>query len=420
MNEPLAYILRPKSFEEIVGQKHLVGKNGIITKMVRQNHISSMILYGEPGIGKTTIASVICGEMNTTYRFFNASCDKKETLKTYIEKDNAPLLIIDEIHRMKADTQDYLLPFVEKGIVTIIGLTTINPYRAVNPAIRSRAAVYKLNLLSYDDLLELVNKAIKKINEESPLFDIEQKAKDYIINSANGEARILINMIENIYFIEGNKAISINECKEIIQKPNIDYDKNGDDFYNTLSGLHKSIRGSDVDAALHYLAVLIASNDLLPLIRRLECIAYEDISVANPSIGPRVKAACDVALDLGLPEARLPLASIVVDMCLSPKSNSTYLALAKAIEDIENGNTGPLPNHLKNVYDYEDNNGGYKYPHDYPGGWVNQQYLPDKIKDRVYYIPKTTSSYEQTLKERWDAINKARKRKIPFQNIKGE
>ncbi len=415
MSEPLAYILRPKTFEEIVGQQHLVGKNGIISKMVRANHISSMILYGEPGIGKTTIASVICSELQRTYRFFNASCDKKETLKTYIEKDGAELLIVDEIHRMKADTQDYLLPFVEKGQVTIIGLTTINPYRAVNPAIRSRAAVYKLNQLTSSELDKLIARAILALKESSPSFDIDDASKKYIINYANGEARILINMIENIYFVEGDKLVTIDKCQEIIQKPNLDYDKNGDDYYNTLSGLHKSIRGSDVDAALHYLAVLISSNDLLPLTRRLMCIAYEDISLANPSIGPKVKAACDVALELGLPEARLPLATIVVEMALSPKSNSAYLALAKAIEDIENGKTGPLPNHLKNVYDFESNNGGYKYPHDYPGGWVNQQYLPDKIKDAVYYIPKTTSSYEITLKERWDAINKARNRKIPPQ-----
>lgn len=415
MSEPLAYILRPKAFEEIVGQQHLVGKNGIISKMVRANHISSMILYGEPGIGKTTIASVICSELQRTYRFFNASCDKKETLKTYIEKDGAELLIVDEIHRMKADTQDYLLPFVEKGQVTIIGLTTINPYRAVNPAIRSRAAVYKLNQLTSSELDKLIARAILALKESSPSFDLDDASKKYIINYANGEARILINMIENIYFVEGDKLVTIDKCQEIIQKPNLDYDKNGDDYYNTLSGLHKSIRGSDVDAALHYLAVLISSNDLLPLTRRLMCIAYEDISLANPSIGPKVKAACDVALELGLPEAKLPLATIVVEMALSPKSNSAYLALAKAIEDIENGKTGPLPNHLKNVYDFESNNGGYKYPHDYPGGWVNQQYLPDKIKDAVYYIPKTTSSYEITLKERWDAINKARNRKIPPQ-----
>ena len=415
MSEPLAYILRPKTFEEIVGQQHLVGKNGIISKMVRANHISSMILYGEPGIGKTTIASVICSELQRTYRFFNASCDKKETLKTYIEKDGAELVIVDEIHRMKADTQDYLLPFVEKGQVTIIGLTTINPYRAVNPAIRSRAAVYKLNQLTSSELDKLIARAILALKEYSPSFDLDDASKKYIINYANGEARILINMIENIYFVEGDKLVTIDKCQEIIQKPNLDYDKNGDDYYNTLSGLHKSIRGSDVDAALHYLAVLISSNDLLPLTRRLMCIAYEDISLANPSIGPKVKAACDVALELGLPEARLPLATIVVEMALSPKSNSAYLALAKAIEDIENGKTGPLPNHLKNVYDFESNNGGYKYPHDYPGGWVNQQYLPDKIKDAVYYIPKTTSSYEITLKERWDAINKARNRKIPPQ-----
>ena len=196
-------------------------------------------------------------------------------------------------------------------------------------------------------------------------------------------------------------------AKEVLQKPNVHFDKNGDGYYDTLSGLHKSIRGSDVNASLHYMAKLLYTEDLNPLIRRLYCIFYEDISLANPSLGPRIKAACDCALELGMPEARLPFASIVVEMALSPKSNSTYLALAKAIEDIEKGSTGNIPPHLKNVYAFEDGNGTYKYPHDYPGGWVYQQYLPDNIKDAIYFEPKSTSRYEEALKERYEAINKA-------------
>ena len=409
-SEPLAYILRPKTLNDIVGQKHLVGENGLIRKMVKSQKLSSMILYGDPGIGKTTLAMAICNELNLTYGIFNASSDKKESLKSLIEHNK--ILIVDEIHRMKKDTQDYLLPFVENGTIIMIGITTINPYRAVNPAIRSRAMIYKLNNLNYNDLLELVNRCIHYINvHTAPVFNLDEDAKKYIINISNGEGRILINMIENLYFVEGNNNISLASAKDIILKPNVDFDKNGDDYYNTLSGLHKSIRGSDVDASLYYLGILLYTEDFLPLVRRLYCIAYEDISLANPGIGPKVKAACEAALELGMPEAQLPLASIVVEMALSPKSNSTALAIGKVLEDIEKGNTGPLPPHLKNVYSFEDGNGTYKYPHDYPGGWVDQQYLPDKLKDRVYYIPKTTSKYENALKERWDAINRAKNKK---------
>ena len=409
-SEPLAYILRPKTLNDIVGQKHLVGENGLIRKMVKSQKLSSMILYGDPGIGKTTLAMAICNELNLTYGIFNASSDKKESLKSLIEHNK--ILIVDEIHRMKKDTQDYLLPFVENGTIIMIGITTINPYRAVNPAIRSRAMIYKLNNLNYNDLLELVNRCIHYINvHTAPVFNLDEDAKKYIINISNGEGRILINMIENLSFVEGNNNISLASAKDIILKPNVDFDKNGDDYYNTLSGLHKSIRGSDVDASLYYLGILLYTEDFLPLVRRLYCIAYEDISLANPGIGPKVKAACEAALELGMPEAQLPLASIVVEMALSPKSNSTALAIGKVLEDIEKGNTGPLPPHLKNVYSFEDGNGTYKYPHDYPGGWVDQQYLPDKLKDRVYYIPKTTSKYENALKERWDAINRAKNKK---------
>ncbi len=408
--EPLASILRPTSLDSVVGQKHLVGPDGPIKLMVNNKRICSMILFGNPGIGKTTIAKAIVNELNKKYETFNASSDNKEKLKSIINNNNE-IIIIDEIHRMKKDIQDYLLPYVENGTVTMIGLTTINPYRAVNPAIRSRSTVYKLYPLTNDDLLELLNKCIEYIKNDNNNFSFDNEAKKYIVNCCNGEARSLINMIETIYFVVGNNGVTLSKAKQIIQKPVVDFDKNGDGYYDTLSGLHKSIRGSDVNASLHYLSKLCYTEDLLPLIRRLYCIAYEDISLANPSIGPKVYAACQCALELGMPEARLPLASIVVDMALSPKSNSTYLAFEKATEDINNGKSGNLPKHLKNVYSYDENNPGYKYPHDYPGGWVKQQYLPDKIKDAIYYIPKETSTYEKALKERYEAIIKASRQK---------
>ena len=408
---PLAYDLRPQNINEIIGQKHLVGENGIITKLLKNNHLPSLILYGAPGIGKTTLALCICNSFNKKYETFNASTDNKASLKSTIEKsNNDTILIIDEIHRMKKDIQDYLLPFVENGTVTLIGITTVNPYHSVNPAVRSRCNVLKFNPLSNNELNLLLDRIQNKLQTK---FTLSDDAKKYLISCCNGEARSLINMFEIIYFSYENdeKELSIDEIKEIILKPNMDYDKNGDSYYETLSGLHKSIRGSDVNASLHYLAKLVYADDLLPLIRRLYCIAYEDISLANPSIGPKVKAACEAALELGMPEGRLPLSSIVVEMALSPKSNSTYLAFSKAIEDIENGNSGHLPFHLKNTYSFDGKYDSYKYPHDYPGGWVNQQYLPDELKDRIYYVPKTTSKYEEALKERYDAINRAKNKK---------
>lgn len=410
--EPLAYRMRPEKIEDIVGQEHLIGENGAINKMLKNGNIQSLILYGNPGIGKTTIAYAICHTLNINYYTFNASSENKATLKNIIDKaenEKYTIMIVDEIHRMKKDIQDYLLPFVEKGTITIIGLTTVNPYHSVSPAIRSRCLIYKLNEFKYEDLEKIFYRACNSYKDSTSFTN---EAKDYIINMANGEIRTLINMVEAIYLSKGElNSIDLNFAKSIILKPNISIDKNEDSYYDTLSGLHKSIRGSDVDASLHYLAKLLSSEDLLPLIRRLYCICYEDISLANPSMGPKVKAACEAALELGMPEARIPLASIVIDMALSPKSNSSYLAIEAALKDIEEGHSGTLPLHLKNTYSFDKRQTQYKYPHDYPGGWVNQQYLPDAIKDHHYYEPKTTGKYEEALKQRYDAIKNAKNKK---------
>lgn len=408
--EPLAYKLRPKTIDDIIGQEHLVGEKGIIRRMLKNKKIPSLIFYGDPGIGKTTLAYVICEELKMPFYTFNASTDNKAILKNIIDKseDNKAILIIDEIHRMKKDIQDYLLPYVENGVVTIIGLTTINPYHSVNPAVRSRCLIYKLKQLEKIDLLKAIDKTIKYYN---PKIRISNEAKDYLVHMANGEVRILINMLEAIFFVlNDNEEITLELAKSVIQKPNVSIDKSEDNFYDTLSGLHKSIRGSDVDASIHYLAKLLTAEDLLPLIRRLYCVCYEDIGLANPSMGPKVKAACEAALELGMPEARLPLANIVIELALSPKSNSAYLAIDKALKDIEEGKSGSLPLHLKNQYSFDPNQTPYIYPHDYPGAWVNQQYLPDAIKDAKYYEPKDTSQYESALKARYEAINKAKKK----------
>lgn len=401
--KPLAYLMRPTKFEDIVGQDHLVGENGIIRKMLNTNSLFSFILYGNPGCGKTTIAEATCKLSGFKWFKFNASTDNKDTLKQIITEanflDNA-IIIVDEIHRMKKDIQDYLLPYVENGTVIMIGLTTVNPYHSVNPAIRSRCHVYRLNDLTNDSLKKVLDRAYKYLDKD---ISIDDDVYDYIINLANGEIRTLINLFETLVKTSTDH-ITIKEATSSLSKANVSFDANGDSYYDTLSGLHKSIRGSDVDAALHYLAKLIIADDLQSLCRRLLCIAYEDIGLANPGIGPRVKAACDAARELGNPEARLPLSVVVIEMALSPKSNSAYLALSKAMDDIEQGKSGTLPKHLKNTYSFDPSQTAYKYPHDYPNSWVDQQYLPDTLVGSKYYVPKPTSKSETALYNRYMQI----------------
>lgn len=404
--EPLASKIRPKKFSNIYGQDHLIGPNGPIFKMVKNNKLQSIVLYGEPGIGKTTMAIVIANELNRPYQLFNASNDNKATLKEIIDNHTDSILIIDEIHRMKKDIQDYLLPHLEDGTITIIGLTTINPYHSLNPPVRSRTLIYRLKPLQYQDLEKIFYDGLEHLDSN---HKFSNDAKKYLISCANGDVRSLLNYLEATVNTIDTEQVSLEDVQRTIQIASVSIDKDGENYYDTLSGLQKSIRGSDVDAALHYLARLLMADDLLPLIRRLYAICYEDIGLANPGLGPKVHAACQVALDLGMPEARLPLAVVVIDLALSPKSNSAYLAINKAMEDVESGKTGPIPLHLKNTYSFDPSQKSYLYPYDYPGSWVNQQYLPDSIKDAKYYDPKETGKYEKALKERLEAIEKAKK-----------
>ena len=406
--KPLAYLMRPTTFSDIVGQDHLVGENGIITKMINNKSLFSFILYGNPGCGKTTIAEATCKLSGYNWYKFNASIDNKEKLKQIINEarfNTNSIVIIDEIHRMKKDIQDFLLPHVEDGNILMIGLTTVNPYHSVNPAIRSRCHIYRLNDLTNKDLRKVLDRAYELIGENKI---IDEAVYDYLISIANLEIRTLINAFETL-IKTSEDHITLNDAKNTIMKANISFDAAGDSYYDTLSGLHKSIRGSDVDAALHYLAKLIIADDLQSLCRRLLCIAYEDIGLANPGIGPRVKAACDAARELGSPEAKLPLSVIVIEMALSPKSNSAYLAVAKAMEDIENGKSGTLPKHLKNTYSFDPSQQAYKYPHDYPNSWVDQQYLPDTLVGTKYYMPKPTSKSETSLFNRYMQIEDFKK-----------
>lgn len=407
--KPLAYLMRPKQFSDIVGQDHLVGSNGIITKMINSKKLFSFILYGNPGCGKTTIALATCEVAGIKSFKFNASTDSKDVLKQIMNEArflDSAIIIVDEIHRMKKDIQDYLLPYVEDGTVILIGLTTVSPYHSVNPAIRSRCHIYKLNDLKKENMMQVLKRAETFIDRK---LQIDEDAYEYIIATSNFEIRTLINNFETIALTSTDDHITLDIAKSYILKPNVAIDANGDSYYDTLSGLQKSIRGSDVNAALHYLAKLIIADDFESLSRRLLAIAYEDIGLANPTIGPRVKAATEAAKELGNPEARLPLSVIVIEMALSPKSNSAYLAIAKAMDDVNNNNTGTLPLHLKNSYSFDPSQKPYLYPHDYPNAWVYQQYLPDAIKDRQYYIPKESSKIEIGLKNQYELIESYKK-----------
>lgn len=407
--KPLAYLMRPMHYDDIVGQDHLVGPDGILRKMVEEKHLFSFILYGEAGCGKTSIAYATCNMLDIPNFQFNASTDNKEKLKQIVNDarfNKETIIVVDEIHRMKKDIQDFLLPYVENGTLTLIGLTTVNPYHAINTAVRSRCQIYKLNTLTYDDLIIIVKRSLDKLNLKLE----DEEVINYLIESSGREIRSLINYIEVLAITCSNDVITLEKAKKSIGKASLNMDKNQDDYYDTLSGLHKSVRGSDVNAALYYLAKLIAADDLQSLCRRLLCIAYEDIGLANPSIGPKVKAACDAARELGNPEARLPLSVVVIEMALSPKSNSACLAIDKAIDDVEKGLGGPIPLHLKNLYSFDPKQTPYKYPHDYPNAWVYQQYLPNELKDRIYYVPKDSSKVESSYKERYDQIESWKKK----------
>ncbi len=399
MNEPLAIKLRPTKTSEIIGQSHLIGKDKIITNLVKNNKLFSMILYGKPGIGKTSIAYAIVSELNLKHRMLNAVINNKKDFDIVIEEAKmfkGLVVIMDEIHRMNKDKQDLLLPYLESGLITLIGLTSSNPYHKINPAIRSRCQIFQLHELNEDDIAKGLKRACKVLED----IVIDNKTIKYIAASASGDLRFAYNLLEVAYYSTTDHKIDLEVIKKINSKPVFFHDKNEDGHYDVLSGFQKSIRGSDVNASLHYLARLLEAEDLDSIYRRMSVIAYEDIGLANPSIGPKVDACINACERLGLPEARIPLAATIIEMALSPKSNSAYMALDMALNDVRKGNTGNVPSHIKN------SSNSYLYPHNYPNGHVKQQYLPDNIKDRKYYNPKTTSRYEETLKSIYEKLNK--------------
>ncbi len=401
MEKPLALILKPKSLDDIIGQKHLIGPDKILTNMVKNKKLFSMILYGNPGTGKTSIANAIVNDLGCSYRFLNATLNNKQDLSRVIEEAkmlDGMVLIMDEIHRMNKDKQDLLLPCLESGLLTLIGMTTSNPYNKINPAIRSRCQIFKLEPLTNNDIKEGLERAIK--SPELKNIKTSGETLEYISNISGGDLRFALNLLEVAYYFNDKHEINPDIIKSISNKPNFFHDKNETGHYDVLSGLQKSIRGSDADAAIHYLARLLLAEDLDSIYRRLSVICYEDIGLANPSLGPKLDAAISASERVGLPEARIILANIVIEMALSPKSNTAYLAINKALNDLETKNIGDVPKYLKSPYI------GYKYPHDYKGSVVKQQYLPDNIKNVKYYLPKESSKYEIALKHIKEKLDK--------------
>lgn len=399
-NKPLALKLAPKSLKEVLGQEKLIGKGKVLSNLVKNKKIFSMILYGKPGIGKTSIATAIVNDLGAKYRFLNATINNKKDLEIVIEEAKmygGIILIMDEIHRMNKDKQDLLLPQLESGLITLIGMTTSNPYHSINPAIRSRCQLFELEPLEEKDIIKGLKKATKSEYLEG--IKINNKTIEFIAKLSGDDLRYAYNLLEIAFYSSDTVEVTIEKIKEINNKPVFFSDKNGDGHYDVLSGLQKSIRGSDVNASLHYLARLVVEGDLDSIYRRLSVIAYEDIGLANPAIGPRLDAAINACERVGLPEARIPLGTIVTEMALSPKSNTAHTAFDEAISDIENGNVGALPKHLR--ADSPD----YIYPHNYKGAFVVQQYLPDKLKNKKYYHPKDIG-YEKQIKETYERIER--------------
>ena len=417
MQKPLAYRMRPRNLDEVVGQQQLVGPGKIIRRMVEAKMLSSMILYGPPGTGKTSIASAIAGSTKYAFRTLNAATDTKKDLQVVAEEakmSGTVILLLDEVHRLDKTKQDFLLPHLESGRIIMIGATTENPYITINPAIRSRCQIFEVKPLSETDILQAVDLALtdKERGLGNYPVKIDENARLHLSRATNGDLRSALNGLElavrSTPETDGTIHLTLSIIEECIQRKALTHDKNGDAHYDVISAFQKSIRGSDVDATLHYLGRLVEAGDLAIICRRLMVIGYEDIGLANPAAAARTVNAVLAAERLGLPEARIPLADCVVDLCLSPKSNSAYAALDAAIRDIRTGATGDVPDHLKDSH-YQGAKDlargiGYQYPHNFEDAWVNQQYLPDKIKDAHYYQPKASGKYEQALGQQYYRI----------------
>jgi putative ATPase len=422
--QPLAYRMRPRSIEEVVGQEHLVGEGKIIQRMVKAKQLSSMILYGPPGIGKTSIASAIAGSTQYAFRKLNAVTNNKkdmEIVAAEAKMSGKVILLLDEVHRLDKGKQDFLLPYLENGMIILIGATTSNPYHAINPAIRSRCQIFELFPLSLEDMEKALVRALKDEDRGLGKYSVKLApgALAHFAQASGGDVRSALNALELAVLStelndEGTIFLSVEIAEECLQKKSFAHDKDGDGHYDVMSAFQKSIRGSDVNAALHYLGRLAEAGDLPTIARRLLVIAYEDIGLASPQAGARTLAAVETAEKLGFPEARIPLANAVIELCLSPKSNSAIMAIDQALADIRAGKSGEVPLHLKDAHYQGAKQLGrgtdYKYPHDYESGWVAQAYLPNTLKGKTYYEPKKTGKFEQALASVYDKLLKNKNR----------
>ncbi|MBC1777318.1 replication-associated recombination protein A [Listeria booriae] len=421
--QPLAYRMRPKSLDDIVGQTHLVGKDKIIYRMVKAKQLSSMILYGPPGIGKTSIASAIAGSTKYAFRMLNAVTNNKKDLEIVAAEakmSGTVILLLDEVHRLDKPKQDFLLPHLESGQIILIGATTSNPYIAINPAIRSRTQIFELKPLSVADIELTMERALADSERGLGTYDVvlDSDAKTHLATASNGDVRSALNALELAVISsepddEGKIQVTLEVAEECLQRKSLAHDKDGDAHYDVLSAFQKSVRGSDVNAALHYMGRLIEAGDLVSISRRLLVMAYEDVGLANPQAATHTLSAIQTAEKIGFPEARIPLANAVIELCLSPKSNSAISAIDAALADIRAGKSGEVPDHLRDGHYSGAKELGraldYKYPHSYENAWVDQQYLPDRLLKAKYYEPKLTSKYEQTIAGVYEKINKNKK-----------
>ena len=407
---PFAEQFRPNSIEEMVGQPHLFGKDKIFYKTINKNNIPNMIFYGPPGVGKTTVANIIAKNTDMLLCKLNGTTASLDDVKKVIDDSKSVfaskgvLLYLDEIQYFNRKQQQSLLEYVEKGLITLIASTTENPYFYIYPALLSRCTVFEFKPITKDEIKKGLERVIK-LNK----IKIDDDALDMLAVSSNGDMRKAINNLEVVYFALGNKKITLEHVNEIIDKAHIVYDKSEDKHYDHLSALMKSLRGSDPDAAIFYLAKMLEAGDLQAVCRRILCSVNEDVSLAYPALIPIIKSCADIALQIGMPEARLPLSNAVILIATAPKSNSAYLAYEKALEDIHMGKGIGVPRCLQNTHfdgeDQENKGQNYLYPHNYKNHYVKQQYLPDDIKDAHYYVY-GNNKFEQALKEYWDKVKK--------------
>ena len=419
MYQPLADLLRPQTLDEVFGQEHILGQGAILRRLIDSGKIPNLVFYGPSGTGKTTVANIIAQQTNRTLFKLNATTASTADIKEIVAQldtfmaPNGVLLYLDEIQSFNKKQQQSLLEFIENGKITLIASTTENPYFYVFNAILSRSTVFEFKQISAEAALKAVKRAVSFLEERNGLTAVpEEGALEYIAGACGGDIRKAMNAVEVLFSAgspEGDKlTLTLEDAKAVTQKSAMRADRAGDNYYDLLSALQKSIRGSDPDAACHYLARLLEAGQMQAACRRLMVIAAEDVGLAFPQIIPIVKAAVDMALMLGMPEARIPLGDAAVLMATSPKSNSGHIALDAALADVRKGKTGDFPRHLQNVHadSYTmEREQGYLYPHDYPGHWTKQQYLPDELVGTVYY-EYGPNKLEQAAKQYWDQIKK--------------